>query len=139
MSERLVLVDSSAWICFFNPENSPAVAKEVRSVLEDDRACFIEPVLIEVSWGAPSKRDHDKVRRLFSELRLFTVQNKTWLHTMRNQSELRKHKVRAPMVNLLMATQAIDSDLVVLHKDKHFKSMAKVLGFQEYTPRITTP
>jgi hypothetical protein len=135
---NLVLIDSSAWIEFFNDRKSRdvKVSTEVRRVMEDDRAATTEPIFVEIAMGAKGKKQLDSWRKVFSVLRLYSVKPGIWLKSADNGYKLARRGITVPVVDLLIATIALENDLTVLHKDeRHFPKMAGVLGFSDYTVR----
>jgi len=57
MSERLVLIDSSAWIVYLNGRN-PAYARSIGELLEDHRVGVNPVVRIELLTGARDERQY---------------------------------------------------------------------------------
>jgi len=134
----LVLVDTSAWIEFLRSgeHRDLEVSGEVRRLIESDRAVITEPVFLEIAVGAKGKKQLDEWREFFSVLRLASVERETWLQSIANGYKLARGGINAPVVDLLLATLALEHGLAILHREeKHFPRMAPVLGFQEYDPR----
>src|SRR5450756_1471348 len=91
----LVLIDSSAWIEFFNDRKSRdvKVSAEVRRVMEDDRAATTEPIFVEIATGAKGKRQLDSWRKVFSVLRLYSVKTAIWLKSADNGYKLARRGI----------------------------------------------
>lgn len=130
-----VLIDSSAWIDFFNEDGEHPVAAEVQRVIEDGRAFITEPVFIEVSVGITGKRELNRWKEAFAELNHAPVDQDVWLRALEVGQAIARQGLRVPLADLLLGTLALDRGLSILHSgDRHFPSMAGILGISEYAP-----
>lgn len=129
-----MLIDSSAWIDFFNLEES-RIAEEVQTLIEEDRAVITGPVFVEVAIGVGSEKELGRWRDTYSDLRKVEADEAAWLKTAENGYRLRRKGIAVPAIDLLLATLAKAKGLSILHSgDKHFPMLAVPLGVNEYSP-----
>lgn len=61
---NLVLIDTNAWITYFDPEyrGMPDVANEVERLIDGERACYTEIIYLELFVGIKSEGDVRKFK-----------------------------------------------------------------------------
>ncbi len=131
----LVLVDTSAWITYFDPDfrGMPDIANEVERLIDSDLACYTEIIYMELFVGIESEADVRKFKNAFTALKLKSlVDNKIWNSANQNAYKLWKDGVKFKLVDLIIATVAIRYDLELFHHYRHFVEMKPTLPLREY-------
>ena len=132
----LVLVDTSAWTRFLrkNPDR-PDVADEVERLLTEDTICYCEPVFIELTAGARGEKELKALKGLFTEIRLKSVDARSWNTAMDTAFALGQKGFRnTPMADIIIASTAMTNNLVLFHHHpKHFKPIAQVTSLEQYS------
>lgn len=118
MSAAPLLVDKSAW---------------VRGVDPDDHVgelCICAVTRLEILYSARSATDHDELDMTLDAFRELRADAETWRVARTAQRELARlglHRFALP--DLLIAACAQQHHADVLHVDRHFDVLARVLAF----------
>jgi len=118
LDRNSVLVDTSAWIDFFNSDSESS--RLVARLVEENRAVIIGPVIYEVLQGARSREESDVVLSALLGLDSVETTMHLWIKAGELSSGLRKKGVTLPMSDVLIASAAIENDFSVLTSDSHF-------------------
>lgn len=132
----LVLIDTNAWITYFDPEyrSMPDVAREVERLIDRELACYTEIIYMELFVGIKSEEDVRKFKSAFSAVPLKSlVDVEVWNSAHQNAYNLWKDGVRFKLVDLIIATVVIHYDLKLFHHDRDFLDMKRSLPLQEYS------
>jgi len=136
MSSNLVLIDTSAWVRFFDPKayGEPYVADEVERLILADMACYTEPVYLEIAVGAKTEANLRKFQRNFSALPVMTVcEQHIWAKAADNYLYIVKKGFRKKAMDILIATVAQVYDLVLFHHDGDYKTIARAIALNQYS------
>jgi len=129
----MVLVDSSIWIEAARRDGNLKAKVGLECLLGEYEALLCDPVRLEVLGGA-RRNERERMEHGFSCLPLLHVLEKDWLAAVENAWHLRDASLTIPWNDILIATLAVRAKLRVYANDKHFVSMAPVLGFTLYEP-----
>ncbi len=133
MNEQ-VLIDTSAWIEFSrHAPGRSAVGDEVRALIESDRAVVTQIILVELARGARNEEELDSWADIFSALNAVSLDESAWWEAARNSFMLGRGGVNAPVVDTVIATAAISHGISLLHRDRHFIGIARVLPLEQYS------
>jgi predicted nucleic acid-binding protein len=133
MSE-LVLVDTSAWIEFSrNAQGCSLIGDKVRKLIEDDQAVVTEIVFVEVARGSRNDKGLKTWSGDFAALTVARTDAAVWQDTAMNAYALGRKGVNVPVADTLISTVAMKNGLSLLHRDKHFEDIARVLPLKQYT------
>lgn len=124
LTNRLILVDTSAWVEFLRDTGSPVCERVDR--LMDDELVICDPVRLEVLAGA---RDDAHLRQLQGLLARATVFPTGPTHYDAAAGLYRSCRRRGETVrrlfDCLIAAVAIDAGVPVLHADEDFEVLAR--------------
>ncbi|WP_305046445.1 type II toxin-antitoxin system VapC family toxin [Geoalkalibacter sp.] len=117
-----VIVDTSAWIDFFR---APAggIGDEVATLIEQDRAVLVGPVLAELLQGLKSRREADTLNELFSILPYLETTRDDWENAGDLLRRMRHNGITMPLSDTLIASIAKKHGHAVLTLDKHFEHL----------------
>ena len=115
-----VLIDTSAWIEFFQ-SSSGAVGNKVAKLIETDCAVMTGPVLMELIQASSSQQQARQLRGLLDVLPFVEVERADWEEAGSVLRELREQGFAVPTTNALLGTVAKRRGLGVLTLDKHFE------------------
>ena len=76
---------------------------------------------------ARAEQEWDRLRDYFSALHQLPVEEETWQEAAQMGFQLRRQGVTVPFTDLIIGAVAINSDTVLLHRDRHFDLMAQHL------------
>ncbi len=124
------LVDTSAWIEFFNARGGDVVKRAVAVALEEGVVVTVAPVVSELLVGLHPTRPADA--RAIERLRALEVVELTWDVCERAGTlgrALARRGQRVPTVDLMISAAAVGGGHEVWHVgDKHFAAVEQVGG-----------
>jgi predicted nucleic acid-binding protein len=119
-----VLVDSSVWIDYFRAGRH---AVDLEALLDDNRIVTNDLILAELSPPLQLQRQ-TRLINLLRELEREPLQP-DWDEIVRLQSTCLRHGINGVGIpNLLIAQHAMQHDLQIMARDRHFRQLAR------YTP-----
>jgi len=129
-----VLIDTSAWIDFFQDESSPYGAV-VDALLKEDLACTTGLVKAEIIPGAKNRKEFNQLKDCFDALPLLADPVEMWDEIINAQRKLKQKGVNgAGIPDLIIAVTAMANNAEVFSKDHHFDLMEKILGLEVFKP-----
>jgi len=121
----LVLVDTSAWICFFARRGYPDIKEALSLLLEEDRAAIAGPIMIEIVQGARTAEEKEDIRKWIKGVHWMSVTDAIWDHAAEMAFALRRKGITTSAIDTLIAALAIEYDCSLLHRDSHFDLIAR--------------
>ena len=119
-----VLIDSSAWIHFFNG-SSARHAAAVAAAIREDRATVCGPILTEVLRGCRVAREHATVASAFHLLETFPLTRADFVAAGVLGRKLAAKGVNAKTVDLIIAHVAQRERVPLLHDDRDYERIAE--------------
>ncbi len=119
MSDRLVLVDTSAWIEYFKKTSHP-VTKEIESALVLNIAAACKLVFAELIQGARSEKEIDLILDLALVVKVLNESESTWREVGFLSRKLRKQGKTISLIDCYLAVLAKENKAVIITLDKHF-------------------
>ena len=129
----LVLVDTSAWICFFARRGYPDIKEALSLLLEEDRAAIAGPIMIEIVQGARTAEEKEDIKKWVKGIRWLSVTDAIWNNAAEMAFALRRKGITTSAIDTLIAALAIEYDCSLLHRDSHFDLMARHCELQCYS------
>lgn len=126
----MVIVDSSVWLQAFNVQGSPE-RREVDELLERREAAMVGAVLAEVLQGARRLQEFERLRADLSAVPYVAETQDTWIRVGTLSYELRRQGLTVPLMDLLIATLALEHGHELYTGDEHFR---RVPGLTFYRP-----
>jgi predicted nucleic acid-binding protein len=120
----LVLVDTSAWICFFSRRGFEDIKKTLSTLLDEDRAAIAGPILVELIQGTRTTEEKETIKKLIRGIHWLSVSDDHWHKAAEMAFALRRKGVTSSAIDTLIAILAIDYRCLLLHKDSHFELIA---------------
>lgn len=126
----MILLDTSILIDYLR---SPSVEVLTLIELNDGAVCGV--VRSEVLHGARSAEDLSGLISALDQFHQITTPENIWDELGRNLFILRKHGIRVPISDALIATLAIQNDLELWENDHHYPLMQRVMpGLRLFRP-----
>jgi len=129
----MVLVDTSVWIEASRRDGELAYKVGLENLLDAYEACWCSPVKLEFMGGA-RKEDRNKLAFWFDCIPFRATEEAHWELARANAWRLRDRGHTLPWSDILIASMALDLNMRVYAKDKHFELMSAELGIQLYKP-----
>jgi predicted nucleic acid-binding protein len=129
----LILIDTSAWVEYLRDTGSP-VCNRVDELLDADIA-ICDPVRMEVLAGARDKRHLYDLRRLLARASVLSTETTDYEEAASLYRVCRRggETVRK-LIDCLIASIAIRSDVGVLHADGNFEVLARHTALRTESP-----
>lgn len=129
MASDLILLDTSAWLCFFQAKPGHAGQDLVKKLLMEQRVATTPPIILELLEGVDLKAAEELLAEL-GVLPSLPVTEATWQNSFKLASQLRQASggKRFPFSDLLIACVAMEHQCPVLHADPHFDEIARHSG-----------
>ena len=131
MQSNLYLLDTSVWIDVLRSGGTnTGLRARVDELLAADEVAITGMVRLELLGGARNDRDWDQLNDHVSALHQLPVEDDTWQEAARMGFQLRRQGVTVPFTDLIIGAVAVNSNSVLLHRDRHFDLMAEHLSLQ---------
>jgi predicted nucleic acid-binding protein len=121
----LVLVDTSAWICFFARRGYPDIKEALSLLLEEDRAAIAGPIMIEIVQGARTAEEKEDIKKWIKGICWLSVTDAIWNNAAEMAFALRRKGITTSAIDTLIAALAIEYDCSLLHRDSHFDLVSR--------------
>jgi hypothetical protein len=115
----VVIVDTSAWIPFFNQPRSPE-KREIDALIDADRLVLVGVVLAELIQGC---RTPAEAHTVISKLSGLHFLDGTWKRAGELSFSLRRKGVTLPLSDLVIAAVALEHRCGVYALDPHFEQV----------------
>ena len=125
-----VLIDTSAWIAYFQAHGSSAVSEIVDELLSRSEICVPKIVLAELIQGAHSEKDLAVIQDFFEAFHIIGEQEDTWIDAGKLSYVLKKKGKIVNLADCYIAVMAKENNCSVLTLDKHFKEIQKETGLR---------
>jgi predicted nucleic acid-binding protein len=131
LHQRIILVDSSVWIDYFNGR-ATGETDLLDRLLSAQRLLLGDLILVEVLQGFRSDLDFHRARRVLGMLQCVTIGGPdTAIAAAQNFRALRRRGVTArKTIDVLIATFCIIKGHELLHCDRDFEAFERYLGLR---------
>ncbi len=131
MSEKLVLVDSSAWISYLLGQKE-SVVRSVEALLADHQAAINPVIRVELLTGAKNEAQYAQMEDAFEGLHFLDMTDAVWRRAEKVRFQLRKAGQLIPLPDVLIACCALVHNCSVFHVDRHFDRIAHATALKIY-------
>lgn len=127
----MILVDTSIWISFFNKGISPQ-AKKLKTLIEQEEdICLVDLILTEILQGIRDDRLFEKTKVLLLNFPVFKPESiETYINAAKIYRQCRKQGSTVKTIDAIIASIALENDLIVFHNEKDFDHIAKYTGLR---------
>ncbi len=119
----MILVDTSAWICFFR--GTEPVASRVAQMLEDNQVALCGPVFTEILRGFRSEKEKTLVTPLLEGCRYLSQPDRLWEDAGNCGFILMRKGQTVHSMDLLIACYALAHSVPLFAVDRDFRFMKK--------------
>ena len=131
----MVLIDTTVWIDFFAGRQLPHVAALERLIKGRENICICGIILTEILQGIRAKSEFRKTKELFNTMLFLPMPYSVFLGAAEIYRTLRRKGITIRnSIDCLIASVAIENDIVLLHNDRDFIPIEKHLGLKVLTP-----
>jgi predicted nucleic acid-binding protein len=125
VDEKLILIDTSAWIAGFRREGPPGLEAALDEALETNRAVIVPFVALELLQGCKSQNEFRLLKQQLGSLVFDDLEDSDWQASYLLGFSLRRKGITVPTLDLLLAHRAIEKRYRLLHHDRHFRLIEK--------------
>ena len=122
----MVLVDTTVWIDFFLDRNEPHVRKLQELIENEEDLSICGVITTEILQGIRFDTDFFKTKEYLDDLIFLPMRHGTFVRAAEVYRSLRKKgiTIRKP-VDCMIASVAIEYDILLFHNDRDFDYIAK--------------
>lgn len=131
--EDSVLIDTSAWICFFARKGFETLKEAIALLLDENRAALSGPILVELIQGCRTEVEKQNLKEVLEGVLWYPATDEIWRHAAEMGFNLRRKGVTASAIDALIATIAIDNNIALLHNDNDFTLISKHTKLKTYS------
>lgn len=125
MTDEFYLIDTSVWLEVLPSGNvNASLEQRVDGLLGADLVAITGMIRLELLGGARSEREWERLDRLLEALHPLFVEENHWQRAARIGFQLRRQGITIPFTDLLIAAVALETQSVLLHRDRHFDYIA---------------
>jgi predicted nucleic acid-binding protein len=125
----LILIDTCMWVPFFNRPGS-AEKKEIDSLLDDDRAALIGPIVTEILRGILREPRADYVASQLRGVNCLEILWDDWTGAARIGRRLASQGNQLPLSDLVLAAVSLRIDAEIYTIDPHFDLLPQLKRFR---------
>ncbi len=126
----LVLVDTSAWICFFARTGYRSIKTCLGSLLDENRVAVAGPIVLEFLQGCRSDAESKSLEARFRGLHWLVTEDRHWFEAGRLAFDLRRVGVTVSAIDALIAILCEANRAALLQRDSDFARIAKHTGLR---------
>lgn len=125
----MILVDTSAWVDFFNGRDSKQVFRLVHLIEQREEICICGVILTEILQGIKNNSEYKRVENLLDSLLFIDMTKDTFVLATDIFRSLRLRGITVKKtVDCMIAAVAIEHSAKLLHNDKDFDPIEKFCG-----------
>lgn len=125
---KRALVDTSAWVDFLGGER--AAVSRVGELLDEGGAVLCGPVAAELFSGARTTREYALLKELAEGLETLPDPPRIWPRVADYRFALARGGFLAGLLDLVIATTALDAGLPLLTRDRDFERIRRVVPIE---------
>jgi len=120
-----VIIDTSAWIESFKSGGDNKLKELVKRLIIQGDILLPGIIKAEILRGAKNLKEYERLNDLLKGLTYLAVEDSFWERLARFSFELFKKGVIVPLIDTYIALLAIENNVPIVHKDKHFDLIAQ--------------
>lgn len=131
----MILADTSAWIDYFADKDSYA-RRHLRLALVDDDLVIGDLVLVEILQGIRSDRQLRETSGTLGHFKFVSLCGPQIAKAAASNFRLLRSRgitIRGT-IDVIIATWCVENDAEIIHNDRDFAAMERLLGLRRYRP-----
>ena len=125
MNNNLVLIDTSVWILALRKSFNPIAKEKIELLLDAESAAITPMITFELLGGTGSQKEFDRLQQRLAALPQIPIDKPVWEKAARIAFKLRRTGKTIPYIDILISSAALQSNVVLLHADKHYDLIAR--------------
>lgn len=131
-ADKIILIDTSAWICYFARKGFHALKASIADLLDQNLAAITGPVLIELVQGCRTIEEKEALKEMLEGVLFYSVTDSIWRNAAELAFNLRRKGVTVSAIDAVIATTAIDNKLALLHNDSDYDFISEHTSLDIY-------
>ncbi|MDO8616256.1 MAG: PIN domain-containing protein [Dehalococcoidia bacterium] len=127
----MVIADADVWIDYFE-RSSSRTGQALDRLIRSGRTAVAEPVLAELVRGTQGDDELQELKEMLSGVPYVEMSRETWVRAGRIAHDLDRRGTRIPVVDIFIASLAIEEGHEVFTRDRHFE---RIPGLRLYKPK----
>ncbi|MCG8606631.1 PIN domain nuclease [bacterium] len=123
--KHLVLVDTSAWICFFARRGFSDIKQSMTTLLQNDLIAITGPIFLELIQGTRSEKERKETESRLQALHWLSIDDAHWDQAAQLAFRLRRKGITVSAIDAIIAVVALDHSCMLLHCDTDFNMIAE--------------
>ena len=129
MQREGVLVDTSVWIEYFNTLS--ATANEIEQLIRERRVWGNGIIIVELLFGARTDKEAGSILASINAIPFLDTTKEIWFKAAELGFKLKRKGITIPLSDLVIATCAIEHNLMLFTFDKHFKNIPELTLYKD--------
>jgi predicted nucleic acid-binding protein len=125
MTPERILIDTSAWIASFKRAGGLELKEYMRNAVRAGVAATTPVIILELLQGCRSEEERDELRLSLESLEVLAVTQPVWERAYDLGFSLPRRGLTIPTADLIVAAVAIESECILLHRDRHYELLAR--------------
>ena len=125
-------IDTSIWISYFR-EGGSRLCDQIDELIDHNRVHINGIILVELLTGARNEAEFDRLASALAGLKFVPSDPASFKSAGRNGCELKRKGISVPLSDVIIATDCIDHDLVLIEADKHYEAISAHLPLKRFT------
>jgi predicted nucleic acid-binding protein len=124
-------VDTSVWVEYFRGTVS-ALTNLVEELIKENRVSVNGIIIAELMIGARTEKEKEFLSFYMDGLHVLELKRSVFIGAGGHGFFLKKKGISVPFSDLLIATQCIENNLMLIDNDRHFDAIAKHLPLKRH-------
>jgi predicted nucleic acid-binding protein len=125
MPNKLVLIDTSAWLFALRKDFIPEIKDRIDLLLKDNLVLTTGIIRLELLGGTKIESEYERLRSRLMVLDSIESDESLWDMASDLAFKLRRKGVTIPYTDILIAACALSAGSIILHADNHFDVIAQ--------------
>ena len=141
MTEKKILVDTSAWILGFRGSAPAALQGFLKEAIDQNRVVLTPLIILELLQGCRTEMEFGDLKEKLESFESCPLDAISWKDAYRLGFSLRRKDLTIPTLGLLVASLCMKNRLTLLHHDHHFQMIARhsSLDAVDFLPPLLPP
>lgn len=130
LASKLRLLDSSAWIAALRPGGPGEAVAVLREWIHRKQVATTPPVIAEILQGARDEHEYRQLSQRLRALPQLACTRPVWSRAWESSFRLRRRGLTFPLMDILIASVAVEHGVTLVHADGDFEQIKKVMGLR---------
>ena len=133
MTHKKILMDTSAWIWSFKSGGAPPILEQIKANIASGLIVTSPLIILELMQGCRTQKEKDLLQIRLESLEQLVMTNEVWDKSYRIAFQSRRNGLTIPTVDILIASLCLVNRCKLLHCDRHFGLVAKLVeNFEQF-------